>query len=89
METLLELADVAGQAGRTVYFLNLPAPLRLHAEVCGAPLLVPIKRERKPDHASPRCWPSRGSAESGELSDGDLEEESEAWTAPRIGWTIE
>jgi hypothetical protein len=46
METLLELADVVGQTGRTVYFLNLPAPLRLHAEVCGAPFLVPIKREK-------------------------------------------
>ena len=46
LETLLELADVASRSGRVVYFLNLPAPLRLHAEVCGAPYLVPIKREK-------------------------------------------
>jgi hypothetical protein len=49
-ETLLDLAEAADGVGRTVYFLNVPPCLRMHAEVCGAPFLVPIKREKVGPH---------------------------------------
>lgn len=45
-EALLASANAAREDGRTVYFVNLPRHLRMHAEVCLGTSLLPIKRER-------------------------------------------